>query len=215
MELRSGEQGDRRQDRAHAQELVDRRLRLRKEGEVLAGTSPTAGSQSSGPILNATATTWRSRRSRSCTRAQADQVGRPADARTPDGVQLRAPARATSTSPGRSTSRERMRLATAADEILPLRDPRVNANQAYLVIILLSRVVTGSAAWRRAASIRASSRACSRRTSPTSRTVSPRQRERHTRVAATCPSCATRRARPGVGRTGESLATPSNSSTRR
>ena len=35
-----------------------------------------------------------------------------------------------------------MRLATAADEILPLRDPRVTANQAYLVIILLSRVIT-------------------------------------------------------------------------
>jgi hypothetical protein len=35
-----------------------------------------------------------------------------------------------------------MRLATAADEILPLKDPRVQANQAYLVIILLSRVVT-------------------------------------------------------------------------
>ena len=36
----------------------------------------------------------------------------------------------------------RMRLATALDEISPLRDPRVRANQAYLVIILLSRVVT-------------------------------------------------------------------------
>ncbi len=35
-----------------------------------------------------------------------------------------------------------MRLATAADEILPLRDPRVQSNQAYLIIILLSRVVT-------------------------------------------------------------------------
>jgi hypothetical protein len=35
-----------------------------------------------------------------------------------------------------------MRLATAADEIIPLRDPRVVANQAYLVIILLSRVIT-------------------------------------------------------------------------
>jgi hypothetical protein len=35
-----------------------------------------------------------------------------------------------------------MRLATAADEILPLKDPRVQTNQAYLVIILLSRVVT-------------------------------------------------------------------------
>lgn len=35
-----------------------------------------------------------------------------------------------------------MRLATAADEILPLKDPRVQANQAYLIVILLSRVVT-------------------------------------------------------------------------
>jgi hypothetical protein len=35
-----------------------------------------------------------------------------------------------------------MRRATAADEILPLRDPRVVKNQAYLVVILLSRVVT-------------------------------------------------------------------------
>ena len=35
-----------------------------------------------------------------------------------------------------------MRLATAADEILPLRDPRVQKNPAYLTVILLSRVVT-------------------------------------------------------------------------
>ncbi len=35
-----------------------------------------------------------------------------------------------------------MRLATAHDEIAPMRDPRVQANPAYLVIILLSRVVT-------------------------------------------------------------------------
>src|SRR4051812_33439207 len=35
-----------------------------------------------------------------------------------------------------------MRLATAADEIVPLRDARVVANQAYLVVILLSRVIT-------------------------------------------------------------------------
>lgn len=35
-----------------------------------------------------------------------------------------------------------MRLATAADEILPLKDPRVQNNQAYLILILLSRVVT-------------------------------------------------------------------------
>jgi hypothetical protein len=35
-----------------------------------------------------------------------------------------------------------MRLATAADEILPLKDPRVQSNQAYLIVILLSRVIT-------------------------------------------------------------------------
>jgi hypothetical protein len=35
-----------------------------------------------------------------------------------------------------------MRLATAMDEIVPLRDPRVRGNQAYLTILLLSRVVT-------------------------------------------------------------------------
>jgi len=35
-----------------------------------------------------------------------------------------------------------MRLATAIDEIAPLRDPRVRQNQAYLTIILLSRVIT-------------------------------------------------------------------------
>ena len=35
-----------------------------------------------------------------------------------------------------------MRRATAADEIMPLRDPRVADNQAYLAVILLSRVVT-------------------------------------------------------------------------
>lgn len=35
-----------------------------------------------------------------------------------------------------------MRLATALDEITPMRDLRVKSNPAYLVIILLSRVVT-------------------------------------------------------------------------
>ncbi len=35
-----------------------------------------------------------------------------------------------------------MRLATAYDEIAPLKDPRVQANPGYLVLILLSRVVT-------------------------------------------------------------------------
>jgi len=35
-----------------------------------------------------------------------------------------------------------MRLANARDEILPLEDPRVRRNEAYLLVILLSRVIT-------------------------------------------------------------------------
>jgi hypothetical protein len=34
-----------------------------------------------------------------------------------------------------------MRLATAADEILPLRDPRVQQNEAYLAVIVFARVI--------------------------------------------------------------------------
>jgi hypothetical protein len=34
-----------------------------------------------------------------------------------------------------------MRLATAADEILPLKDPRVMQNPAFLSILLLTRVI--------------------------------------------------------------------------
>lgn len=35
-----------------------------------------------------------------------------------------------------------MRLATALDEIESLQDPRVQTNEAYLPVVLLSRVVT-------------------------------------------------------------------------
>lgn len=35
-----------------------------------------------------------------------------------------------------------MRLATAADEILPLKDSRVQQNTAYLTVIVLARVIT-------------------------------------------------------------------------
>ena len=34
-----------------------------------------------------------------------------------------------------------MRLATAGDELLPLKDPRVRQNEAYASVIILSRVV--------------------------------------------------------------------------
>jgi hypothetical protein len=109
-----------------------------------------------------------------------------------------------------------MRLATAADEIMPLRDPRVSANQAYLVIILLSRVIT-------------------RLGSLPDGSVNPGLIERlfsadlaylqdfyrrinesgHTRVAATCPACSNRFELDLEATAGESLATPSSSSTRR
>ena len=35
-----------------------------------------------------------------------------------------------------------MRLATAADEITPMKDSRVQSNPAYLTVIVLSRVIT-------------------------------------------------------------------------
>jgi hypothetical protein len=36
----------------------------------------------------------------------------------------------------------KMRLASARDEIEPLRDPRVIANESYLTVIVLARVIT-------------------------------------------------------------------------
>lgn len=36
----------------------------------------------------------------------------------------------------------KMRLANAADEILPLRDSRVQQNPGYLTVIILARVIT-------------------------------------------------------------------------
>ena len=45
-------------------------------------------------------------------------------------------------SEGRVHREGTMRLARAGDEILPLEDPRVKGNRAYLVILLLSRVLT-------------------------------------------------------------------------
>lgn len=41
-----------------------------------------------------------------------------------------------------------MRLATAMDEITPLNDMRVQSNEAYMVIVLLARVITSLGALR-------------------------------------------------------------------
>jgi len=35
-----------------------------------------------------------------------------------------------------------MRLANAGDEILPMKDPKVQQNPGYLIIVLLARVIT-------------------------------------------------------------------------
>lgn len=43
---------------------------------------------------------------------------------------------------GRLHREGKMRLATAADEIIPLRDPQVRDNPEYLVVVILSRVIT-------------------------------------------------------------------------
>lgn len=43
---------------------------------------------------------------------------------------------------GELKKKGKMRLARASDEILPLREPKVQSNPAYLSVILLSRVVT-------------------------------------------------------------------------
>lgn len=45
-------------------------------------------------------------------------------------------------SEGRVHRKGIMRLATAKDEIVPLQDFRVKNNRAYLVVILLSRVIS-------------------------------------------------------------------------
>lgn len=43
---------------------------------------------------------------------------------------------------GQAHRQGKMRMATAFDELAPLRDPRVQRNPGYLVVILLSRVIT-------------------------------------------------------------------------
>ena len=45
------------------------------------------------------------------------------------------------TQDGRLQRNGRMRLATALDEIDALQDPRVQVNEAYLPVVLLSRVI--------------------------------------------------------------------------
>lgn len=81
-----------------------------------------------------------------------------------------------------------MRLATARDEILPQRDPRVRENEAYLTVILLARVVTrlGSVAQVTPATIEGLFASDLAFLQDLYRRVNS---EGHTRVAVNCPSC--------------------------
>ncbi len=81
-----------------------------------------------------------------------------------------------------------MRLATARDELVPLRDDRVRDNPAYLSVVLLGRVITrlgtiddvhAGIVENLFASDLAFLQDLYRRVNP----------EGHTRAAVTCPSC--------------------------
>jgi hypothetical protein len=81
-----------------------------------------------------------------------------------------------------------MRLATARDEILPLRDARVRENEAYLTILLLARVVTslGELEQVHAGIVERLFAADLAFLQDLYRRVN---QEGHTRAAVTCPAC--------------------------
>lgn len=110
----------------------------------------------------------------------------------------------------------RMRLATAADEIFPLRDPRVTANQAYLVVVLLARVITklGTLPEVNTGIIEGLFSADLAYLQDFYRRINENG---HARIPAKCPSCATEFEidLEESGPPGGSSATPSISSTRR
>jgi hypothetical protein len=81
-----------------------------------------------------------------------------------------------------------MRLATARDEILPLRDPRVRENEAYLSVVLLSRVLVrlGTIADVHAGIVERLFAADLAFLQDLYRRIN---QEGHTLAAVTCPSC--------------------------
>jgi hypothetical protein len=96
-----------------------------------------------------------------------------------------------------------MRLATARDEILPQRDPRVRENEAYLTVLLLSRVITrlGTLSSINAGTIEGMFASDLAFLQDLHRRVN---QEGTTQVAVTCPACAHQFAVDlGGGRLGE------------
>lgn len=100
-----------------------------------------------------------------------------------------------------------MRLATARDEILPLRDPRVRENEAYLTVILLSRVITslGEVTPINPGVVEGMFAADLAFLQDLYRRINA---EGHTRIAVTCPACehefAVDSSGPAASRLGES-----------
>jgi hypothetical protein len=81
-----------------------------------------------------------------------------------------------------------MRLATARDELVPLRDDRVRENPAYLTVVLLARVITriGSVTDVHAGVVEDLFATDLAFLQDLYRRVNT---EGHTRAAVTCPSC--------------------------
>ena len=97
-----------------------------------------------------------------------------------------------------------MRLATARDELVPLRDDRVRENPAYLTVVLLARVIEriGTVTDVHAGVVEDLFAADLAFLQDLYRRVN---QEGHTRAAVTCPSCAHRFAVDvSGGRLGES-----------
>jgi hypothetical protein len=84
-----------------------------------------------------------------------------------------------------------MRLATARDELIPLRDDRVRENSAYLTVVLLARVITriGTITDVHAGIVENLFAADLAFLQDLYRRVNT---EGHTRAAVTCPSCSRR-----------------------
>ncbi len=84
-----------------------------------------------------------------------------------------------------------MRLATARDELIPLRDDRVRENAAYLTVVLLARVITriGTITDVHAGVVEDLFAADLAFLQNLYRRVNT---EGHTRAAVTCPSCSHR-----------------------
>jgi hypothetical protein len=84
-----------------------------------------------------------------------------------------------------------MRLATARDELIPLRDDRVRENSAYLTVVLLARVITriGTITDVHAGIVENLFAADLAFLQDLYRRVNT---EGHTRGAVTCPSCSHR-----------------------